>query len=858
VIYEVERDEGIVIESSREYSDEEILNYLEPTIAEWFRKKYGSFSPPQRHAIVEIAKRRNILICSPTGTGKTLAGFLAIIDYLFKLSLRGELEDRVYCLYISPLKALGNDIQRNLREPLEEISELAKKKGVELNIRVAVRTGDTPQSEKQKMLKEPPHILITTPESASIILNAPKFKERLKALEFVIVDEIHDLADNKRGAHLSITLERLQHFCEREFTRVGMSATIHPVEEVARFLIGVEERGCIIANVAFEKKVELRVETPSEDLLGDPDITERMYRRIKELVESHRGVLVFTNTRSGAERVAYHLSKLLKDEIGAHHSSLSREIRLSVEEALKKGELKAVACSSSLELGIDIGHIELCILIGSPKSTIRLLQRVGRSGHGIEETAKGVILAMDRDDLVECFVLADCASKRKLDRIQIVGPALDVLAQQIVGMALEKRWSVDEAYEVIRRAHPYRNLRKEDLLNVLRYLSGAYEHLEERRVYPKIWFDEEEGVFGRRKSSRGIYMTHVGTIPSEVSIDVYLKEPKKWIGKIDEPFLERLSKGDVFVLGGNTYRFVAASDTRVYVEKVEGAPTIPSWIGEMLPLSFDSACEIGEFRRRAEEMLRRGEFEIESELLSEEAKRNIEEYFREQMLFCGMIPHRRRIIVETYEEDGVYSIIVHAIFGRRVIDAISRALAYLIARKYKTNVSVTISDNGFILRCTKRVPPEEILSLKSEELREILRRAVRNTEMFLRRFRHCANRALMVLRSYRGHQIRIGKQQRSSEFILSSVEKIEGFPVVEETYREILEEVMDVKNAERVLEEIERGEIEVVFLKDVIYPSPFAHNLVALGSSDVVLMESRRELLLEMHRKVMEYIEANS
>lgn len=847
-----------MIESSREYSDEEIFRHLEPIVAEWFRKRYGSFSPPQRHAIVEIAKRRNILICSPTGTGKTLAGFLAIIDYLFKLSKRGELEDRVYCLYISPLKALGNDIQRNLREPLKEISELARERGIELNIRIGVRTGDTPQSERQKMLREPPHILITTPESASIILNAPKFREHLRALEFVIVDEIHDIADNKRGAHLSITLERLQNFCEKEFTRVGMSATIHPPEEIARFLIGVEERGCIIANVAFEKKVELRVETPSSDLLGDPELTEKMYRRIKELVESHRGVLIFTNTRSGAERVAYHLSKLLKDEIGAHHSSLSREIRLSVEEALKEGKLKAVACSSSLELGIDIGHIELCILIGSPKSTIRLLQRVGRSGHGIEEVAKGVIIAMDRDDLIECFVLADSAMKRKLDRIQIIGPALDVLAQQIVGMALERRWTVDEAYEVIRKAYPYRNLKKEDFLNVLRYLSGSYEHLEERRVYPKIWFDENEGVFGRRRSSRMIYMTHVGTIPSEVSIDVYLKEPKKWIGKIDEPFLERLSKGDIFVLGGNTYRFLNASETRVYVERVEGTPTIPSWIGEMLPLSFDSACEVGEFRRKAEEMIKKGDFRIESEILSEEAKRNIEEYLKEQMMFCGMIPHRKRIIVESYEEDGIYHIIVHAIFGRRVIDALSRALAYLISRKYRTNVSVAISDNGFMLRCTKRVPPEEFLSLRSDELRDVLKRAVRNTEMFLRRFRHCANRALMVLKNYRGHQIKIGKQQRSSEFILEMVEKIEGFPVIEETYREILEEVMDVKNAERVLEEIERGEIEVVFLKDVVYPSPFAHNLVALGMSDVVLMESRRELLLEMHRKVMEYIEANS
>ena len=854
---------------AHEYKEEEIYQALEPYIATWFRNKYHHFTPPQRYAIVEIINRRNILICAPTGSGKTFASFLGIINHLCKLNRQDKLEDRVYCLYISPLKALGNDIRRNLEEPLAEIAAIMEHEaGITKKISVAVRTGDTTQKERQNMLRKPPHILITTPESAAIILNAPRFKQYLKDLDYLVVDEIHEVADSKRGAHLSITLERFQHFCSSEFTRIGMSATISPLDEVAKFLVGFSEehkpRPCLIADVSFAKSLEVSVHSPVNFYTGGKDTTAALYNKVRALVEQHNSTLIFTNTRSGAERVSYKLSKLMsadKDRIGTHHGSLSRDTRFAVEEGLKNGRMKAVACSSSLELGMDIGALDLCILIGSPKSTTRLIQRVGRSGHRLDRVARGCMVVTDMDDLVECAVLARCARDKKLDRVRVIGPALDVLAQQLVGMALEQRWDVDDAYNLIRRAYPYRNLKKEQFISVLRYLAGDYSELESRKVYSKIWYDPDEGVFGRRRSTRGIYMTHVGTIPSESSVQVFQRESKKKIGEIDEPFLEKLEKGDTFVLGGRTYKFISVRGMRAYVDLFEGMPTIPAWIGEMLPLEFDSAIEIGKFRA---EMGRKLEKEPDKAVewlkrdynLDESAAESIFSYFEAQKRYAGVIPNHRRILIEVYYDDiGRQNIVFHALYGRRTLDALSRAYAYAISRAYKSNVSVTVNDNGFILKLPhKRVDVSTVANLvSSETIEELLRASVKRTELFKRRFRHCAVRGLMVLKQYKGYEIGVGKQQRSSTSILNVAKKIEGFPIVEETYREILEEVFDIEHAKEVIGGIESGMIEAVTI-ETPFPSPFAHNLVALQASDVVLMESRRELLLELHRRVMEYI----
>jgi len=504
--------------ATHEYSDNEIYSILVPEIKEWFRSKYGKFTPPQRYAIMEIHNGNNILISSPTGSGKTFAAFMAAINELLSLAKKGMLENKIYVLYISPLKALNNDIERNLKEPLAEIYE---KYEIKEKIRIGVRTGDTTQQERQRQTRKPPHILITTPESLSIILNAPSISKKLREVRWIIVDEIHALADNKRGLHLSLSLERLVYSMENEPIRIGLSATIAPMKEIAKFLVG-NRRDCIIVDVNFLKQIDLKVISPVNDLIYIPasELSNDLYNLLYKLIKQHRTTLIFTNTRSATERVVFHLKSRFKDlegKIETHHGSLSREVRLSVEERLKKGELKCVVSSTSLELGIDIGYIDLVILLGSPKSVTRALQRIGRSGHFLHEVSKGRIVVLDRDDLVECVVLAKEALDGRLDKVSIPKNALDVLAQHVVGMAIEKKWKVDEALEVIRKAYPYKNLLKRDFIKLLHYLAGEYEELEDRKIYGKIWFDEHDEIM-------------------EDSMDI--KNAKKYMKKIEEGKIE--------------------------------------------------------------------------------------------------------------------------------------------------------------------------------------------------------------------------------------------------------------------------------------------------------------------------------
>jgi ATP-dependent Lhr-like helicase len=489
------------------HRDPEILRILNPTVKEWFLSKFKTFAEPQRYAILNIRNRENTLISSPTGSGKTLSGFLAIINELVDLSEKNLLEERVYCIYISPLRALSRDIEKNLKEPLKEITELLKKQNKKINVRVGVRTGDTPASEKAAMLKKPPHIIITTPESLGIMLTTTKFKENLKQVEWCIVDEIHALASNKRGVHLSLSLERLQNLTN--YARIGLSATVSPLDEVAKYLIGLkngEYRDCKIVDVQFLKKMDLKVLSPVENLIkADFGTThEKMYELMDKLIQDHKTTLIFTNTRSATERVVHHLKdKFPKNYcsingetsyIGAHHGSLSRTHRINIENRLKQGKLKAVVSSTSLELGIDIGYIDLVILLGSPKSVARALQRIGRSGHQLHDKAKGRIIVLDRDDLVECSVLLKAAIEKKIDRIDIPKNCLDVLAQQVFGIALEAPTEIEKVYETIKRSHNYKDLDRKDFDEILKYLSGEFVSLENRNVYAKIWIDQDTKI----------------------------------------------------------------------------------------------------------------------------------------------------------------------------------------------------------------------------------------------------------------------------------------------------------------------------------------------------------------------------
>jgi len=874
---------AVITKATKSYSKEEVLKLLDPIVAEWF-SKFPDITPPQRYAIVHIYEGKNVLIASPTGSGKTLAAFISIISELFKMARRGELEDSVYCVYVSPLRSLNYDIYKNLKKPLEEIKELARSKGVEVgDIRVAVRTGDTTQSERASMLRRPPHILITTPESLAIILCAPKFRLKLKTVKWVIVDEIHELCSSKRGVHLTLSLERLQELVGKPFTRIGLSATIHPLETVAEFLVGYNDDGsprdCVIVDTRFVKAIDLKVVCPVNDLVHTPAsvTTEKMYKLLKKLIRSHTTTLVFTNTRSGTERVVYHLSKLKVvdgDELAAHHSSLSRDIRRSVEDKLKEGKMRAVVCSTSLELGIDIGYIDLVAQIGSPKSISRCLQRVGRSGHALDKVSKGMLIGLEMDDLVEDAVMVSEAYKGRLDRVYIPENALDVLAQHVVGMALEKKWRVHEAYKLIKRSYCYRNLPYNKFESILRYLSGRYSTLEVYRVYGKIWYDEKEGVFGRRGPLlRLIYSTNIGTIPDEVAVKVFTLDGR-WVGMIEEEFLERLSPGDVFILGGKPYEFRYAIGLRAYVTPKEGVkPTVPSWFSEMLPLSFDLGEAIGRFR---EEMFRLVEEEPKSKVIKHlmeeyrcdrKAANSIYTYFSVESKFLDMLgvdvrPNNRVILVEDYiDMEGRQNIIFHCVFGRRVNDALSRAYAYALMRMLGVNVAVTVGDTGFMLTLPRRMlrDIEELLDkVNSGNVRRLLREAVKYTEMVRRRFRHCATRALMILRNYKGREVKVSRQIFNAQLLMDVVEDIEGFPVLEETYREVLEDLMDVKTAELVLREVEMGLRRFYVMPTYDLPSPFAHGLILQGLSDVILMDDRRALLQQLYDQVVERVKSRA
>ncbi len=848
----------MISRAEKEYSQLEIESMLEGPVREWFKSKYREFTPPQKYAVMEIHQGNNVLISSPTGSGKTLSAFMGILNELIRLGRSGQLEDRVYCIYISPLRALNNDIRRNLEEPLAEIKEAFEKKGAKMpGIRVAIRTGDTPQSEKSRMLKKPPHILITTPESLAIILNAPKFSEKLENARWAIVDEIHALAENKRGVHLSLSLERLAARCKCDFTRIGLSATVFPLENVAKFLVG-EGRNCKIVDVNYLKKTKIYVTSPIEDLIytSAEKANAETYDLLDRIISMHKTTLVFTNTRSATERVVHHLKTKFGDKyienIAAHHSSLSREHRLDVEEKLKKGELKVVVSSTSLELGIDIGSIDVVVLLGSPKSVSRTLQRIGRSGHKLHETSQGVIVVLDRDDLVEDVVLAHDARSRKFDRIKIYKNALDVLAQHLLGMALERKWNAEEALAVVRKSYCYSDLKKEDFEDVLKYLSGYYSLLEEKYVYGKVWYDGME--FGKRgKSARAIYYMNIGTIPDEPKIHVFADD-KRYIGEIEEGFAEHLVEGDVFVLGGRTYIFTGGVGNRVYATSTTSKkPTVPAWFSEMLPLSYELALDIEKFRYDA---LKMGEVEISKKYnVNEKTAKAVLNYLKEQEKF-SRVPKEDEFLVEEWkDDDDLPNYIFHSVCGRKANDAIARVFAFELGKKKKCNVAASISDYGFVLRFPKgkfmtKLEIEELLWL--ENFGKKLEEALENTEMLKRRFKNVAGRSYLILKRYPGREMLSARQQINSENLLNIIrETLPDFPMLREVYREIMQDAMHVDEALDYMEKLRKRRI-IIEVPEV--PSPFAFNLVALGAKDVVMVEDRREFIRKMHERLLKRV----
>src|SRR5437763_571016 len=723
---------------------------MEPLVRDWFQSKFKDLTEPQAYAVPLIHARKSVLVSSPTGSGKTLTAFLSIINELYAKQLRGELEDRIYCLYVSPLKALANDINRNLEEPLQELTALAQKEGKpEPQIRVGVRSGDTSAQERQRQVRRPPHIFITTPESIAIILSTPKFREHFASVEWVILDEIHEVCSSKRGSLLSICLERLREQTGQDFVRIGLSATIAPIEEEAKFLAGFSNgkvRDMHIVEVDTRKSLDLAVLCPVRDITAVPMevANARMYDLLSDLIDEHRTTLIFTNTRSGTEHVSFRLKERGVEDLEAHHGSLSKVTRLDVEQKLKEGKLKAAVSSTSLELDIDIGYIDLVVQIGSPKSVAKGLQRIGRAGHAYGETATGRMIAFEPWDLMECATLAKAAYDARIDRVEIPQNPLDVLAQAMVAMSLEKRWDIDEAFELARRSYPFHDLPKKDFLAVLDSLSSRNPDI---KVFAKIWLDEAE------------------------------------------------------------------------------SPSAKEWLKEEYRTDAGSA-------------------------------QSLVSYVQEQKALIPVLPTDRQVLLEGYVDvKGNRNVIFHFPFGRRVNDALSRAYAFAITEAHRTNVRVSVTDDNFMITVPKRIEVEGLAKLvTSKTLEDLLRRAIRNTELFKQRFRHCATRSFMILRNYKGREVSIGRQQLRSQRVLDWLHEIVDFPVVKETYNEILHEVMDVDHAREILQRLESGEIAVAESDFAPLPSPFAHNVVLQGVSDLVLMEDRSALLRELHRKVLERV----
>jgi len=881
--------------------DGDVLELLDPVVREWWVEQFGEFvpgnegffTPPQKEAIPLIHRGENALICAPTGSGKTLASFTGIINELFRRDRNEGLANSVYCLYVSPLKSLANDIHRNLEVPLDGVAEKVDERGDDVEVRHAIRHGDTGDAERQRMLSETPHILNTTPETLAILLNSPKFKEKLSTVEYVVVDEIHSLAANKRGTHLSVSLERLEALAEGSPTRIGCSATVEPLDTVAEFLVGRDEPGgpprdYEIVDSRFAREFDVELTTPAADLIHTPrdTVNERFYHDLHEMVQGHTNTLVFTNTRSGAERVLHNLRERFDDydeaNSGCHHGSLSKERRQGIERALKAGDLDVVTTSTSLELGIDMPHVDLVVQVGSPKSVAALLQRVGRAGHQLGQTVTGRVVALDRDELIECAVMLEKAESGFVDRVFVPERAQDVAVQHVYGMAINGPRPEAEIRSILARAYPYRDYDDADWEQLLRYLTADYPGLEDRNVYAKVWRDTNDAPDGehhyevfpvgadligkRGRLARVIYMTNIGTIPDSFTCDVYTRGDDDWVGQLDEGYLDTLETGDVFVLGGDRFEFRYRRGSKVYVDRTSARPTVPSWYSERLPLSYDLGREILAFQRElVERMANGGKSEARVWLrefpLDENSVQAITRLYDQQLKYAGpeSVSTDERLVIEEELDHDEYErrYYVHSNYGRRFNDGFSRLLAYRIAQAANANVSVAVADNGFSLSLplNRKIDLQGILvDVDPADARADLRASLDGTDLLDRYFRINATRALMILKRYKGYEKSAAEQQVSSDMLLGFADDLEDFAVIEETYREIMEDKLHLAGIEAVLDSLQSGDLEVTTTR-VSSPSPRAFGLATLMASDVVLAEDESRVLQEFHRRVIEEIE---
>ncbi len=889
------------------------LEIFHPAVASWFGKTFPDATPPQQDAWPAIKQGRNTLIAAPTGSGKTLAAFLAAIDDLVRLGVEGKLDATTHVVYVSPLKALSNDIQRNLQIPLAGIQEELKAMGLpEVNIRTLVRTGDTPAAERTAMIKRPPHIVVTTPESLYILLTSEGGRRMLQTARTLIVDEIHAVVSDKRGSHLALSIERLEKLVQQhsaqlqpdeirnskpetrnsKLIRVGLSATQRPIEEVARFLVGtanIKQDGtpdCAIVDSGHSRQLDLAIELPDSPLQAvmSGEVWDEVYDRLAQLIRQHNTTLIFVNTRRLAERVARHLGERIGDEnIAAHHGSLAREQRLAAEQRLKAGELSALVATASLELGIDIGDVNLVCQVGSTRSIASLLQRVGRSNHTVAGFPKGRIFPLSRDELVECASIIDSVRRGELDHLELPQQPLDILAQQIVAASAPEEWGEDELFAMVRRAYPYRNLTREQFDSVIRMLAEGFSTKRGRRS-AYLHHDAVNKRIRGRRGARLAAITSGGAIPDTADYAVVLEPSELVIGSVNEDFAIESLQGDIFQLGNTSWRVLRVEQGKVRVEDAHGQPpSIPFWLGEAPARTQELSVSVARLREEVtnridvqiptsnvqsrdmdaeqngngngqpDENLGLGQsLNLEPAMkyltqdvgISQAAAEQIVEYLAGAKIVLGVMPSQDNLVLERFFDDsGSMQLVLHSPFGSRLNRAWGLALRKRFCRKFNFELQAAATEDAIVLSLgpTHSFPLDEVFHyLNSKTVRQLLCQALLDAPMWNIRWRWNVTRSLAVLRRRGGKKIPAQLQRMDAEDLLTAIfpdqlacpenlgggeREIPTHPLVDQTVKDCLEEAMDIEGLEQLLTAIERNE-KNLFARDVIEASPLAQEIL--------------------------------
>jgi len=865
------------------------LSKFHPLVRDWFNGRFEGPTEAQSQGWPAIAQGTHTLIAAPTGSGKTLAAFLTCIDSLVRQGLDQGLPETTEVVYVSPLKALSNDIQKNLAAPLEEIRALAESMGTPIpEIRTAVRTGDTKPAERQRMAKLPPHILITTPESLYLLLTSASGREGLKHVKTLILDEIHAVAGSKRGSHLSLSVERLRALCQEPITCIGLSATQNPIEEVARFLVGNENIGvpvddqshgqpqCLIVDTGHTRQLDLEIELPSLEIgpIATHEIWGETLDTITSMANSHGTTLLFVNTRRLVERVSHQLAERMGDDaVVAHHGSLSRATRLAAEEKLKAGQVKVCVATASLELGIDIGLIDLVVQIGSPRSIGLLLQRIGRSGHTVGGTPKGRLFPLTRDELLECAALLRGVRRGNLDLLSIPGWPLDVLAQQIVAACSAEEWAEDDLFRLCRRAYPYRDLPRERFDQVVDVLSNGFAP-RLGRGGALLHRDGVNGLLKGRKHARITALTNGGAIPDNADYDVIADPDETFVGTVNEDFAIESLAGDIFLLGNTPWKIRRIERGKVRVEDAQGqSPSVPFWLGEAPGRTWELSQEVTELRegiaQRLEDPDAAARWLASESQTAFETARQLVAYMEEGVRVLGAVPTGNRVIAERFfDESGGMQLIIHAPFGARINRAWGMALRKRICRSFDFELQAAATDDGinFSLGPNLSFPLEDIFNhVKSETVESVLLQAVFQAPLFGTRWRWDATRALAVQRFNGGRKVPAPLLRMRSDDLLAAVfpsqvacqdNALTGdieppdHPLVFETIRDCLTEAMDLEGLKGVLRRIEAGDIQV-YARDTVQPSAFSHqilNAAPYAFLDDAPLEERRARAVSLRR----------